>query len=1092
LHYWRNRLSVRLSEGIALERICAGGAEKPISRDILWGRDLTAALRRIARNDDLAFHLLSLGILHLVIERLGVGPHGAANVVLCPVSGETPSASGPVIASVTGVQGQRTFRDFLLGLRQAFLDAHEHACLNLDALRDLADLRQRSALGRYGLYSTELHGQALGEEWPWFSSGQLIFGVGRAGERTRCTLHFSEGWWDASTAEGILKILTRIAGRVARDPRRSTAEITRLPLRESQIVRTFVRGSHRSLKQPATVIGMFEAAAKMYADRPALATLTTRANLYDSSNPSIRRRSITFGSLNSRANQIAHALRSRGIGPGDRVALLLDDPIRHVEGILGVLKAGAAYLAIDPLQTEALTDRQMREAGCALLLTEDARRKPAAHTFQTNQLELHTSLTGPDHNLSLRIHPSDVCYICHTSGTTGASKPVAIEHGGLANYVRWRLGALAIASSDVALQIVPWTADGSGSNLFPTLCAGALVVVGDAAVRAQPKRAAALMSAFNVTLMSLVPSVYRALLPELSPQELKKLRALVLAGEPLPADLVMETLAREPMIKIYNEYGPTEATIAAAFGRVKNAETALLIGRPIDNTRLLIANATLEPMPIGIPGEIYVSGVGVARGYLNDPRLTHEHFVRDRTGRRWYRTYDVGKWSKDGAIRFLRRLDRTVKRRGQRLSLDALEAEIRRTTGSTDVFVESGQAMNGDGGQGKRLRAWVGGVGHLDAAAVKRQLGMILPDHMIPDSVHGVPVLPRLGDGRVDTAALNRLTRSRRRRLNRTETMVADLFRDLLGLSPEDVTADSNFFELGGHSLLVTQLAGRIQAKLRINLRISEIYNAPTVSALARKLAVARRLVQQDLQLRAPADMRSPGERSKQSRPLPTGGRWQVDERGLRALGRQSEAASSVIIPAELQAGIHRLAIDLRTSPSNVLLAALADSLAPISIHPRGCIWLEIAPQPTESGRVTESLLMLPISCIADPAKPFRDVLRAIKYEVMDAFAHQGCTPAFTSAVCHDGRSDAGLAVVLRWVEEPEEPERLPAVDDGLRLALGSDLLLEARWTARGAALRCFGGSAVAGAAAPILEAVVACVRRVTGTPVESALAEAR
>jgi amino acid adenylation domain-containing protein len=815
--YWSRQLASPLPGRSVLPDGDGAAVRVEATFEVAWSPALSAALLRLACEDDSSLYVLLLAVYHVFLDRLAVEEGEPA--ILCP-TGESAGEVPIVVAIRARPRPTQRFSDLVFELREAVLEAHAHACFGQRELAGLTAEADPAALCRYVLLSRNLHGA------PLVDGADLTFKIDHFEDRLILALRYDASQWEEQTAHRFLDVFTSLAERAAADPRRTVAEIGRLPIGMDE------RGRETS-RTAATFVEMFEAAALAHPQHPALVSAVEMPNIYNPSMPKWFPVSLTYAALNGRANLLARALVGRGVRSGCVVGILVEDPFNQVGALIGVGKAGAAYLMLDERQPVDLQAHVLAMAGVEVLIAERhlVVRLPAAARPETVLYPDDAAAEVQDpRNLDARPDPTSPSYVCFTSGTTSRMKGVVVEHAAVANYTAWRMRELASSSSDVTLQLVPWSADGSGANLFPTLCAGGTLVVASRVVRTDPARVAALMAHFGVTQMSLVPSVFREILGSLSADAVRQLRTLVLAGEPASAELVQRTLALAPNLTIYNEYGPTEATIASAAHRGMRPESLRVVGRPVDNVRLRVANHRGEPMPVGIPGEIWISGMGLARGYINDPALTRERFVEEAEGRRWYRSRDAGLWDADETLHYIGRLDRQRKHRGQRVDLAFLNGELRRIAGLQEVHVELGS-------DGSGLRAWVASAPDLDAGAIKASLARELPDYMIPETVRVVPWLPRLASGRVDVAALAREAEcGAEREMSELEARIAEVFREVLGLHPGAVGPTSNFFELGGHSLKVTQLAGRLLAGVRVNLRISEIYDAPTVEALAKRV----------------------------------------------------------------------------------------------------------------------------------------------------------------------------------------------------------------------------------------------------------------
>jgi len=513
-----------------------------------------------------------------------------------------------------------------------------------------------------------------------------------------------------------------------------------------------------------------------------------------------------------------------------------------VIALLAVMKAGAAYVPINPRHPWETVRYMLDNAGIRVLVVDSASIAGAAHfagDLVVADIELRGAPEAPPPPCAAAEH--DVAYVIYTSGSTGQPKGVAVEHRAIVNTVLWRNAFYGIGPSDINLQIPSFAFDSSVVDIFCVLTAGGTLVVPGEEMRLDARRLLALSAAHRITSCIVTPSYYKLLLSELA-GAVPSLRWVTLAGESATPQLAAAHLAALPGVALYNEYGPTENAVCSTACRIDEAEATVPIGRPIWNVAVLILDASGRLVPAGVPGEIYLGGAGLARGYLNRADLTAERFVQSPVpgvhAGVLYRTGDRACWRPDGSLEFLGRLDSQVKIRGFRIELEEVEGALRRHDGVRGAAVIAKR----DAGGAAYLAAFVEPHAALTHAELREHLARLVPYYMIPDRFAVMARLPLNLNGKVDRQALAALDETAEQSaadatLSPVESSLTALWTDVLKRSP--VLLDDNFFALGGNSLRVMELTSRIRAELSLGVELLDIYTYPTVRELAGRLGAA-------------------------------------------------------------------------------------------------------------------------------------------------------------------------------------------------------------------------------------------------------------
>jgi amino acid adenylation domain-containing protein len=555
-------------------------------------------------------------------------------------------------------------------------------------------------------------------------------------------------------------------------------------------------------------------------------------------------RSLTYVELSALTARLANRLRFVGVGPEARVGVCLDRSPELVASLLGVLAAGGAYVPIDPHYPQERIEYMVRDAGLGAVVTQRALRDRLPVPKEVAVIDMEAFVTesagaaGQRSELPHeRARPDQLAYVIYTSGSTGLPKGVAVSHGALANLLRAMQTRLGFAFTDVLGAVTPVSFDIAALELFLPLIVGATVVVYDRASSLDPSVLASRLEADGITVLQATPITWRLLVDSGWPG-LPRLLALC-GGEALPENLAKDLRSR--CRELWNLYGPTETTIWSTASRVEAGPIS--IGGPIANTRLHVLDPYLQPVPVGVAGELCIGGSGLARGYLDRPGLTAERFVPDplssAPGARLYRTGDLVRRRPDGGLEFHGRVDNQVKVRGHRIELGEIEAALKRHPAIADVAVAVRTEGSGDAGVAAYV-VWKPGRA-TSTAAVLAASRDILPDYMVPSTVTALPELPRTPNDKVDRKALPEPDSADgggvRPALPRTpmERAVAGIWQSVLGVGRVGVS--ENFFDVGGHSLLMVQVHRRLRETFSSSVSLVDLFGQPTIRDMAAAVA---------------------------------------------------------------------------------------------------------------------------------------------------------------------------------------------------------------------------------------------------------------
>ncbi|HEU0298513.1 MAG TPA: amino acid adenylation domain-containing protein, partial [Longimicrobium sp.] len=661
----------------------------------------------------------------------------------------------------------------------------------------------------------------------------LALSLGEEDGRVEGRLEYATALFDRATAERFAGYLRHALAAMAAD---AEARIDRLPILPEAERRLVIEGwnaTDADYPADSCIHELFEARAARTPDAVAL--------VHEDGE-------LTYAELNARANRLAHHLRGMGVGPDARVAVCVERSPEMVAALLAVLKAGGAYVPLDPQYPGARLRHMLADSAPAVLLTRAALRDHFDH-IDIPVLALDDASAWADRPAADpargALTPEHLAYVIYTSGSTGAPKGVMGRHRAAANLLAWGARIFELGPGDVVLQSLPFSFDVSVREIFAPLLSGARLVLARPGVNRDPEHLVEVIRREGVTTLGLPPSMLQAFLEQPGVEGCRSIRRMMTGGEALTPGLVESFHARLPGARLFQGYGPTEATVASTVRPCApdDGAPAASIGHPIANARVYLLGAAGEPVPVGAAGELYIGGAGVARGYLGRPALTAARFVPDpfgaAPGARLYRTGDLGRWLGDGTIEFLGRTDTQVKVRGFRIEPGEIEARLC----EHDCVREAAVVVREDAPGERRLVAYVTGR-EVEAETLRAHLAGRLPEHMVPAAYVRLDALPLTPNGKVDRRALPApaddafARRGYEAPDGETEETLAEIWAELLGV--ERVGRHDHFFRLGGHSLLATRLVARIKKEMDVDLALGDVFEKPELGELARQVLDAQ------------------------------------------------------------------------------------------------------------------------------------------------------------------------------------------------------------------------------------------------------------
>jgi amino acid adenylation domain-containing protein len=751
------------------------------------------------------------------------------------------------------LSGNPRFADLLAQLRRVVNDAHAHEELPFQKL--VAALQPQRSLSHTPLIQVNfiyLAGQphtvdSLGADEPaGVLPGQAAGGLHVPHIASEFDLsltlevtprgfdgfvEYNTELFESATITRMIEHLHKLMDAVVADPSRRVSDFEFLSETEQRKLLVEWNDTADAYSQEQCLHELFEAQARRTPEAWAVTSDGAR---------------LSYRELNERANQLAHHLRASGVGPEMLVGICVERSPEMIVGLLGILKAGAAYVPLDHAYPPERLSYMVAHAGARVILTQTHLAKSLSqHGVRLILLDGDAGGWAQENkdNPSSGAAAENLCYTIYTSGSTGRPKGVAVSHRSVVNLLQSVQRRPGLSARDRLLGVTSLSFDIAALEIYLPLIAGARLVLATRAVAADAGKLHALLRDSGASVMQATPTTWRMLLD--AGWQARPPFKVLCGGETMPAALAHDL--SNGGAHVWNLYGPTETTIWSSVAEIDAADRVVTIGRPLANTQAYILDAHLQPVPPGVAGELYIGGAGVARGYLNQPALTAETFIPHPfgadAGARLYRTGDVARHLPDGRIEYLGRVDSQVKVRGHRIELGEIESALSRLAAVREAVAVARE----DGAENKYLIAYVVGDGGQPppVSELRAELQKSLPDYMIPSRFVSLARLPLTPNGKVDRKALPAPDDARPELRaayvaprTEVERMLAGIWQEVLGVG--QVGADDNFFDLGGHSLRLLQVQHRLHEVLGQELNVVEMFRYPTVGAMAAYLSGGR------------------------------------------------------------------------------------------------------------------------------------------------------------------------------------------------------------------------------------------------------------
>jgi amino acid adenylation domain-containing protein len=831
------------------------------TQSFVISRVVADQLKALSRREGLTFFMTLLAAFQTLLCRYS----GQEDVVVgSPVAGRSREETKPLVGCFinnivlrTDLSGNPTFTELSARVRDVALGAYEHQELPFEKLvEELHPERNRS---RHPLFQVMFELDQLSTEamrLPGIKVERLdvqndtakfdlkLYMVEEQ-DGLKGLLEYSTDLFEHATISRMVGNFRTLLEGIVANPNRRVSELPLLTEAERHQLLVEWNDTRREYPKDKCIHELVEAQAARTPDAVAVIVPSTSSGDDEG-------QQLTYRQLNDRAEQLAGNLRSMGVRPGAVVGICMERSVDLVVGLLGILKAGGAYVPIDPGYPAERIEFMIEDSAMTVLLTERRSRETwlcrAQRVRVVSVEELSFTHAVLAEHGGEKPRPDDLAYVIYTSGSTGKPKGVEIQHRALVNFLHSMRQRPGLTPQDVLLSVTTISFDIGALELFLPLIVGARVVVVSREAAVDGLRLIEDLEQCGATAMQATPATWRMLL-EAGWSGNKSLK-LLCGGEALSPDLAKALVSRSG--SVWNLYGPTETTVWSTIWKVEPGSERILIGRPIDNTRAYVLDSRLQPVPVGVAGELYLGGDGLARGYRNRPEITAERFVDDPFNAgdrsRLYKTGDLARYLSDGNIEYLGRIDYQVKIRGYRIELGEIESALCQHEAVQHAVVVAREDEQGDGcsalGADKRLVAYAVLKDGAEAtiARLRDFLKSKLPEYMIPSGFVFLDTLPLTPNGKIDRKALpepassaSTVTETFVPPRTITEKTLAGVWAEVLNV--EHIGTNSNFFDLGGHSLLLARVHRKLQGIFDREVSLVDLFEYPTISALAQYIS---------------------------------------------------------------------------------------------------------------------------------------------------------------------------------------------------------------------------------------------------------------
>ncbi|MGF7533043.1 amino acid adenylation domain-containing protein [Bacillus mexicanus] len=807
-----------------------GYQEKYICRSL--SPDVSQRIMTMANHSEMAAYLILLAGIECLLYKYTDRTNLILGIPAVSKQKSSQSAINSIVLFKNKLSSESTFKTLFEHLKEAVTDSLKNQSLPFRKMVQHLHVEyndERQPLIHTVVSLNEIHSLRFKED----TAADTLFHFDLENNGIQLKLFYNSNLYDERYMDQIVSHLDQLLSVILFQPQAPihTAEIISEP--EKQKLLFDFNDTSANYSGSRTVYHLFEEQAERTPDHKAV---------------KFKNDHMTYRELNERANRLARTLRNGGVQADSLVAILADRSLEMIVSILAIWKAGGAYVPLDPEYPIERLQYLLHDAKPDILLVQHHLKSSLTFDGLTIDLNDETSYHADDSSLSSIAEHNHLAYVIYTSGTTGKPKGVMVEHGGIVNSLQWKKAFFKHSAKDRVLVLYPYVFDAFILNFFGPLISGAALHLLPNEENKDLFAIQKVMKQERITHFSTSPRLLKTMIEHMNADDFIHVQHVVVGGEQLETDTVEKLYSLQPHIRINNEYGPTENSVVSTFHPVQSADEQITIGKPVANHQAYILGAHHQIQPIGVPGELYVGGAGVARGYLNQPDLTEEKFVQHLLlpDQKMYKTGDLARWLPDGRIEYLGRIDHQVKISGYRIEISEVEAAMCHIENVREAVVVARENEDGT----KQLYAYYAGESSLTAAQFRDDLSRKLPNYMIPSFFIHLEHIPLTSNGKIDLKALPAAEEKNMRTdneyiapRNTIEELLVSIWQEVLG--EERIGIQDHFFDFGGDSIKSIQVSSRLyQAGYKVDMK--HLFKSPAIADLSQFVEPIGRMADQE------------------------------------------------------------------------------------------------------------------------------------------------------------------------------------------------------------------------------------------------------